>query len=247
MKLRKQYDIMWVEVRIRLIQRYTERIRRMNKHICTVSSKQLFSSCLLASIAHAIMTNEYPDLSYEQSWDGDNYSKISENYRMMVSFKDDYCVGVIRNDEFRGFSQQTIHALLQESDFPTEAVDLLKAEALEYVLLEDEDGVAVPVVTSLLYGNAESLTVISNDGETLKGDMEALAPHIAPVERQIEYWREYGDMSDSQIALLKDLHTVKLKEFHTAIHMSDEQKKMLSGEEIDEECVTSFAEINIVV
>ena len=219
----------------------------MNKHTCPVSNKQLFSGCLLASVAHAITTNEYPELSYEQSWDGDNYSRQSEEYRMTVSFKDDYCVGVIRNDEFEGFSRRTIQELLMESEFPTEAIELLQTDALEYVLLQDEDGVAVPVVTSLLYGNAESLTVISNDGETLKGDMEALAPHIAPVERQIEYWREYGDMSDSQIALLKDLHTVKLKEFHTVIHMSDEQKKMLSGEEIDEECVTSFAEINIVV
>ena len=219
----------------------------MNKHTCPVSNKQLFSGCLLASVAHAITTNEYPELSYEQSWDGDNYSRQSEEYRMTVSFKDDYCVGVIRNDEFEGFSRRTIRELLMESEFPTEAIELLQTDALEYVLLQDEDGVAVPVVTSLLYGNAESLTVISNDGETLKEDMKALAPHIAPVERQIEYWREYGDMSDSQIALLKDLHTVKLKEFHTVIHMSDEQKKMLSGEEIDEECVTSFAEINIVV
>ena len=219
----------------------------MNKHICTVSSNQLFSSCLLASIAHAIMTNEYPDLSYEQSWDRDNYSKQSEEYRMTVSFKDDYCVGVIRNDEFRGFSQQTIHALLKESDFPTEAVDLLKAEALEYVMLEDEDGVAVPVVTSLFYGNAESLTVISNDGEALKGNMEALVPHIAPVEQQIGYWKDYYEMTDEHTALLTDLYRAKSENFHSTIRLTDAQKKMLPGEEINGECVTSFAEINIVI
>jgi hypothetical protein len=193
------------------------------------------------------MTNEYPDLSYEQSWDRDNYSKQSEEYRMTVSFKDDYCVGVIRNDEFRGGSQQTIHALLQESDFPTEAVDLLKAEALEYVLLEDEDGVAVPVVTSLLYGNAEGLTVISDDGETLKGDMEALALHIAPMEQQIEYWNDYYEMTDEHMALLTALYRAKSEKFHSIIRLTDAQKKMLPGEEIVGECVTSFAEINIVV
>jgi hypothetical protein len=158
---------------------------------------------------------------------------------MTVSFMDDYCVGVIRNDEFRGFSQQTIHALLKESDFPTEAVDLLKAEALEYVMLEDEDGVAVPVVTSLFYGNAESLTVISNDGEALKGNMEALAPHIAPVEQQIGYWKDYYEMTDEHTALLTDLYRAKSENFHSTIRLTDAQKKMLPGEEIDGEIRTA--------
>lgn len=219
----------------------------MNKHTCPVSSKQLFAGCLLASIAHAITTNEYPELSYEQSWDGDNYSEISEDYRMTVLFRDGYCVGVVRNDELEGFSRRTIQELLMESEFPTEAIEILQTDALEYVLLEDEDGASTPVVTSLFYCDTEELTLLSTDGELIKACMNVLTPHIASVERQIEYWREYGDMSDGQIALLKDLYAVKLKEFHTVIHMSDEQKKMLSGEEIGDECVTSFAELNIIV
>jgi hypothetical protein len=136
---------------------------------------------------------------------------------------------------------------LQESDFPTEAVDLLKAEALEYVLLEDEDGVAVPVVTSLLYGNAEGLTVISDDGETLKGDMEILAPYLVSMEQQIRYWNDYYEMTDEHMALLTALYRAKSENFHSTIHLTDEQKKMFPGEEIVGECVISFEEINIIV
>ena len=219
----------------------------MNKLVFNISNKQIFLGCLLSSIAHAIMTNEYPDLAYEQSWDGDNYSKQFERYRMTVSFKDDYCVGVIRNDEFRGASVQTIDALLKESKFPNKAIDLLKAETLEYVLLDSEDGSAVPVVTSLFYCNTKELLIISDDGEALASDADTLALYIVPMEQQVEYWKDYYEMSDEHIVLLLELFRVKSEKFYTAIRLTDAQKKMLPGEDIDEECVVSFAEMNVVV
>lgn len=50
-----------------------------------------------------------------------------------------------------------------ESNFSINAIDLLKSETLEYVLLNSEDGKALPVVTSLLYCNAEELMIIADD------------------------------------------------------------------------------------
>ena len=134
-----------------------------------------------------------------------------------------------------------------ESNFSINAIDLLKSETLEYVLLDSEDGTVVPVVTSLFYCNAEELTIIADDRGALTADVEALALHIAPMEQQIEYWKEYYEMSDEQIVLLIDLYEEKLQNIHSEIHLTDEQKKMLPGEDIDDECIVSFAEIGILV
>ncbi|MBQ9780854.1 MAG: hypothetical protein IJW00_07895 [Clostridia bacterium] len=219
----------------------------MKKLVFNISNKQIFGGCLLSSIAHAIMTNEYPDLAYEQSWDGDNYSKQFEQYRMTVSFRDDYCVGVIRNDDFQGVSGQTVDALLKESKFPTVAIDLLKAETLEYVLLDSKDGSVVPVVTSLFYCNMKELLILSDDGEALAADAASLALYIAPMEQQVGYWKDYYEMSEEHIVLLLDLFRIKSEKFYTTVRLTDVQRKMLPGEGIDEECIVSFAEMNIVV
>lgn len=156
-------------------------------------------------------------------------------------------MGVIRNDTFQGSSQQTINALLKESNFPTKAIDLLKEETLEYVLLDGKDGEVVPVVTSLFYCNAEELSVISDNGEALAKDAETLAWHISPVEQQIGFWRNYYEMSGDHIALLLDLYRIKSKNFYSTLHFTDTQRNMLPGEDVDDECVVSFAEMNIVV
>lgn len=219
----------------------------MKKLALKITNKQIVSGCLISSIAHAIMMNEYPDLSYELSWDGDNYSKLFERYRMTISIKEDYCVGAIRNDEFRGVSQQEIDALINESDFPPQAIDLLKSETLEYVLMNSEDGRVIPVVTSLYYCNTERLLIIANDKESLTADVEALAPFIASMEQQVEYWKDYYEMSEENVVLLLDLFKTKSERFHAPICLTDTQKKMLPGEDINEECIISFAEMNIAL
>lgn len=218
----------------------------MYKLKCNVTKKQLFSSCLLSAIAHAIMTNEYPDLSYEQSWDRDNYSKQFDEYRMTISFKDDYCVGAIRNNNSTGIYGVGIRSMLMESQFPPEAVKLLKEEALEYVL-DYRNGLATPVISSLFWCNEENLLIISDNQNMLNQDIKALHPHLASTKQQIEYWREYYEMKSNHVMLLTDVHKMKLQRVHSPIHLTEAQKKMLPGGDINEECIESFAELNIVV
>lgn len=68
-----------------------------------LNQTNLWNGCILASIAHAIMVAHYPELSYEHSWDGDNYSVVDdEGGRGTVSFKRDYFVAAFRNDYFPG-------------------------------------------------------------------------------------------------------------------------------------------------
>lgn len=64
-----------------------------------VTKNDIYIGCLIASISHAIMTNVYPELSYEQSWDGANYSiQNSSGMRGTITFENDFCVGAIRNE-----------------------------------------------------------------------------------------------------------------------------------------------------
>lgn len=65
------------------------------------NKNNLWSGCILASIAHAIMVAHYPELSYEHSWDEDNYSIVDDSGgRGTITFKENYFVGAFRNDNF---------------------------------------------------------------------------------------------------------------------------------------------------
>jgi hypothetical protein len=41
-----------------------------------LNKNNIWNGCILASIAHAIMVAQYPELSYEHSWDGENYNIV---------------------------------------------------------------------------------------------------------------------------------------------------------------------------
>ena len=62
-----------------------------------ITRNNLFIGSLIASITHAIMTNVYPDLSYEQSWESNHYSiQNSQGLRGTISFEQEYCWPQIR-------------------------------------------------------------------------------------------------------------------------------------------------------
>lgn len=39
-----------------------------------INPKELYQGCMFAAIIHAVLVGEYPELNYEHSWDGINYS-----------------------------------------------------------------------------------------------------------------------------------------------------------------------------
>ena len=101
--------------------------------------KNVWKGSMLASIAHAIMVAHYPELSYEHSWDGDNYSVVDgSGGRGTITFKDHYFVAAFRNENC------TRTDILTAFDFftgaPREVLELAKNETFAYLLEEDEDG-----------------------------------------------------------------------------------------------------------
>lgn len=205
---------------------------------------ELYKGCLIASIAHAIMTNVYPDLSYEQSWDGVNYSiQNSAGLRGTITFDVDFCVGAIRNDalSFSGDRQQ-IQNMIQ--GFPLRIIDKAYEETLQYLLVE-KDGMLVPCATSMFWADTKTIYYPQKAFMNVMDDFSLFRRMILPEENAIHEWREYYDMDSNAVNLLRYLYKEKMKKFTEKIELSNQQKKMLPGNEINVECIESLNELNI--
>ena len=115
-----------------------------------ITKDYLLHGCLLSSIAHAIMTNVYPDLSYEQSWSANNYSVVCEDgSRGTITFLDEFCIGAIRNEKSNVFyGAEQILKLFK--GFPKEIVEIAQSDTLQF-MLDYHEGASVPFVTSVFW------------------------------------------------------------------------------------------------
>lgn len=205
---------------------------------------ELFKGCLIASISHAIMTNVYPDLSYEQSWDGFNYlMQNTEGLRGTITFDADYCVGAIRNETV-GFIGDIEFIQKITSDFPLKVVDKAYNETLQYLLTE-VNGTVVPCVTSMFWADNDMIHYQKENAANLQEDLFLFKKILVPEEKAINEWKEYYDMDLKTIGLLKYLYHEKAKCFTGKIVLNDKQKRLIPGDVINSECIESLKELNI--
>lgn len=209
-----------------------------------ITRTEIFRGSLIASIAHAIMTNVYPDLSYEQSWDGANYSiQNTTGLRGTITFDNDYCVGAIRNDTSDSIvGNECIRSVIK--NFPLKIIDKVYEEALQYLLVERE-GIAVPCVTSVFWADATMIYYQEGYVDNLKKDFNLLTRILLPEEIAIGEWKEYYGMDSNAIDLLRYLYHEKRKCFTAKIELNEEQKSLIPGNEISRECIESLKELNI--
>ena len=112
---------------------------------------QLWNGCILASIAHAIMVAHYPELSYEQSWDGYNYNiQDSAGIKGTITFTNNICVAAFRNDNSIRASINIKNAINYFNFAPDSIINIALSETLEY-LLDNVNGQVCPLV-QLLFG-----------------------------------------------------------------------------------------------
>lgn len=206
-----------------------------------ISYKDLLEGCLVASIAHAIMTNKYPDLAFEQSWDGSNYSiQNGCGITGTITFGDKYCIGAFRDE-----SQQVIcdTALLDKvlSKFPSEAAALARKGTLEYLLL-DLCGKVSPAISNIFCCD-DKLLYVDND---IKCDILPFKS-LQSKDFGIKYWPKYYDMDSKSIELLLELVEQRLISFSKKIVLLPEQITSIPGGCINSECIESFAELNIFI
>ncbi|KJD42385.1 hypothetical protein [Paenibacillus terrae] len=211
-----------------------------------LNRNKLRSGCILASIAHAIMVAHYPELSYEHSWDGDNYSVIDgSGGRGTITFKGNYFVGAFRNENY---TRTDIHTAL---DFftgaPKHVLELAKNDTLEYLLEEDEDGMTSPSITTAFWGDDDNITSVDNIVRMVQCGGYLLERQFMEDDSAIESWRDYYEMTPEQVDLLKSVYDRKVNNPHGNITLSKSEIEIIGTESPEglSESITSFEEIGI--
>ncbi len=211
-----------------------------------VTKNDIFRGCLIASLSHAIMSNVYPELSYEQSWDGTNYSmQNSSGMRGTITFEKDFCVGAVRNEESAIIVDRVS---IQEHmiSFPLNVIHTAYKETFQYLLLE-KNGIATPCVTSVFWADHTTFYYEEKFIDNIKTDFALFKNIILPREMAIEKWKEYYDMDSKVVELINILYQMKITDFLSTIQLSEEQKKFIPGMYINHECVEALKELNIVL
>lgn len=207
--------------------------------------EELYRGCLLGSIAHAIMTNVYPDFSYEQSWDDYNYSFIKDDGILgTISFKNGKLVGAIRNDNDIVYCGRKADKLI--NSFPSELKELAVQEAFQYMLV-DINGKAMPCVSFAFYCDKSGFFTSEKNKEIINSFLAVLHPLMMSLDESIKYWAEYYEMDQSAIDLTLELFNKKLLSKDEPMFLSEEQIKMLPGDNLCDECIESLNELNIYV
>lgn len=192
--------------------------------------EQLWEGCILASIAHAIMVAHYPELSHEQSWDDINYNvQDSSGTRGTITFHPNYLVGAFRNDYSERVSEY-IDALDYFNDAPEEVNALSINEALQY-LLDEIEGKTVPVITTAFWGNSDGIYSKDNFEEFIENGGFLIERQVTDIETAINEWKEYYEMSESQINLLRSVFERKISTPTGDIVLTESEIKMIESED----------------
>lgn len=202
---------------------------------------QLWQGCILASVAHAVMVRKFPELNFEHSWDGFNYSmNDGMGCRGTITFATDYTVAAFRDDKLR---PQPPEDFLDAKN--TELIRIADNEALQY-LLDDADGETKPVITSAFWGKNEALFA-AFDADYLFSRGAALIRHqICSPEDAMAYWTEYYEMEQNEITLTRKLFCKKCNAPDEKLHLDADDLKLLSENgNIHPECLISLSEIGI--
>lgn len=211
------------------------------------TKKQLWEGCILASIAHAIMVAHYPDLSNEHSWDGINYNvQDNEGSRGTITFHQENFVAAFRNDNSNRF---ITGSLLNEyfHGVSKEIVKLANDETLQY-LLDKVDGKIVPVISTAIWEVDNKLFSRDTFDEMIRCGGFLLEKQASDFNFAINTWKEYYDMSQHQIELLKSLFNRKIANPIGEILLSHDEVKMIGTDDPDglDESKVSFEEIGVI-
>lgn len=208
-----------------------------------ITSKQLLRGCIRSSVAHAIMVNRYPELSYEQSWDGNNYSAQDGcGRRGTITFLNDCCVGAVRNDmgqQILGFDEIDKYMC----DFPDVIQTAAKTEALQYLLVK----AGIPSVTSLFWCGASRLYVCKGCEKNFCEDVSLFKTCFLPLETATKALVEYYNMDNAAYCLFCWLIEQKGDNLSKRIVLSAEHKKMFPGIGMNDACVEALSELNIFI
>ncbi|MED4531253.1 hypothetical protein [Metabacillus fastidiosus] len=211
-----------------------------------LNKNNLWNGCMLASIAHAIMVAHYPELSYEHSWDGINYSVVDDSGgRGTVTFSDKYCIAAFRNDNVTCTECSTAIDFFKGA--PREVLRLAESETLEYLLEEGEDGISNPSITTAFWADGDNVISIDSIVKIIQNGGYLLERQLTEYEAAVKSWQTYYEMTNQQVALVESIYAKKIKNPNSNILLTRRESKMIGTENIEglSESKTSFEEIGI--
>ncbi|MFX4306600.1 hypothetical protein F8N00_14510 [Exiguobacterium sp. A1_3_1] len=204
----------------------------------------IWQGCILASIAHAIFVANNPDFAYEHSWDGDHYStNDGQGCRGTVTFGQDFFVAGFRNEEF---FEETIEANDLLIEAPEKVQKIAVDDTFQY-LLDDIEGVILPVVTTVLWGDDRQSFSSHQYEEMMDRGSSLFEIQASGYEAGLAYWEEYYELTERQLVLLETLYHLKIENPSQVITLSHEDIQVLDTIDMEgiEESTTSFYEIDI--
>lgn len=213
-----------------------------------LSSLSLYQSCLLGSIAHAIMVTRFPELDYEQAWDGQNFTiNDGQSTRFTVSFDGDSCIGAGR-DESVGHSFFSKDVMKLIADASPDLKKLATMEAFQY-LLDEKDGRQDVSITCAFWGYPDGLYAMMSNEDFLKNGGRILSPFFQEYQKSINYWKKYYSMESVQEKALEQIFKLRIAERNKTVPLKRNDFSIFNG--IDEDgfkaSIESFGELRIVV
>lgn len=219
----------------------------MTKHLLTEKGwtyDALWQGCILVSIAHAIFIADAPELAYENSWDGFNYSmNNSQGSRGTVTFHQDFFVGGFRNDELASDSLNARDYFVQA---PQKVIELAEEETLQY-LLDDVNGKTLPSITTVVWGDQGQSFSCHSFKDMFERGGEILEIQSLDPEAAFEAYEENYEFNEDQLTLLKKLFYLKIARPNETITLSQSDIDAIGASDIEgiNESRTSFAEMGI--
>lgn len=207
---------------------------------------RLYENCVYSSIAHAVFVLKEPFFSYEQSWDGMNYSFNYGSARGTVSFdlSNGILAGAARDDTS---ARRNLYPQFKAVDLLKNAPENIKClaekEAFEY-LYDEVNGSTQPTATAAFWSVGGEIVIDEDIDEFRKNGGEYLFVISVSHDELREYWQEQYELNAEEIAAV-DLIYERYNN-HKTIKQKDVPliNKKCAGYN---ECVESLGELGIVI
>ena len=206
----------------------------------SINPKKLYEGCMYAAIVHAVTVGQYPELNYEHSWDGYNYSmNNSQGCRATITFHPEYIIAVFQERTNIDINRSAYDYL---TDMPDDILKIAESEALAYVL-QNVSGETRPIITAAFWGTWDELSSNQSWENILQSGGFILENQLLNHEQSLQSWTDYYELNNDEIKLIESLFERKIKNGDSRIYLSAEEAKILSGD--IGECKESLRELNI--
>ncbi len=195
---------------------------------------QLWDGVLVASIAHAVGSAKYPDLSSMQSWEGDNYnfqdymgSHGTICFGMSGDRKPLTCVGGVvgrKSERFGGNSSDPAHVAALLADVPRPLSPLVGV--LPSYFLVNVGNATYPVLTAVMWSEGDKLA--SNDAwdDFLQQGGSHFRLLLEP-QSLVSAWCEQYGLDADEIALVESLYTRRRVNFAEIITLASQERHLI--------------------